>query len=107
MSWERASEQYSPGRVGGRGRAGVLSRLAPWPRRCSEDDQNAKAYFRRAVARSYLDHYAEAAEDLATAQELDPTIAGDVDKELRRQQARQRQEAAKSRRDFASFFDRH
>ena len=76
----------------------------PLPR--SEDESHAKAYFRRAVARSYLGEYELAREDLEATKLLDPSTAADCDRELRRQQEQQRAKAAKAKAQFANFFDR-
>lgn len=74
--------------------------------KCSEDSDNAKAYFRRAVAKHQIGNYEEAKTDFEEAKRCDPSITKEVEKEETKLEAKIRAAEAKQRREMRSFFDR-
>lgn len=72
----------------------------------SDNPRHAKAYFRRAVACSFLEDFAGADEDLNQAVALDPSLAEEVSRERSRSAQRRKADESKAKRSFANFFDR-
>ncbi|GAB4824129.1 hypothetical protein N2152v2_011175 [Parachlorella kessleri] len=70
------------------------------------DMEHAKAYLRRAAAQAALGEFDLAREDLSIAAQLQPSMAEECEREVRRLAAREVQAAQKQKREFRNFFDR-
>jgi hypothetical protein len=73
---------------------------------CSEDDEHAKAHFRRAIARYNLGQEDAAKKDFDIVKRLDPAAVPDVERELARMAARDKAAAQKQRQEWGSFFEK-
>lgn len=71
---------------------------------CSEDNEHAKGYFRRAVARYNLGQEEAAKDDFDIVKKLDPAAEPDVERELARMAAKSRAAAQKQRQEWGRFF---
>lgn len=72
----------------------------------SEDEAYAKAYFRRAVLHGCLGEYDAAAADLAACAQLDPSAAGECEREAARMERRAAAQEARQRSAMKGFLDR-
>ena len=72
---------------------------------CSEDTDNVKAYFRRAVAKHCIGDYVSSKEDFQSAKRLDPSLQQEVEREEARLAAKMRASEARQRREMTSFFN--
>jgi len=63
-----------------------------------DDPDNVKALWRRSVSALATHEYAAAREDLACVAELDPTLGGEVDAQLRRVRAAEEENLGKEKR---------
>ncbi|KAG7675097.1 hypothetical protein Ndes2526A_g07851 [Nannochloris sp. 'desiccata'] len=69
-----------------------------------EDNEHAKGYFRRAVARYNLGQEEAAKDDFDIVKKLDPAAEPDVERELARMAAKSRAAAQKQRQEWGRFF---